>query len=248
MRLIVERSALEVFSQDQKNYSLSVFGTIVGEAGLLMSEIPSSSRFLTFVFGRYVFNMGSPIYYRIKDFIDRAAKALSHIQHIIVTIVIDPAAPDVLAVGFRSNEAVSVQAWASALDILTPERTCALMYKPGPSRDVHETRLAGLHGGLQGSGAVHFGTRYCIINLPTLESWEEDWAESTVLVPPQPEAQVAEAEEQGIDDEGQLNEEQPEGIEHLEGIGSSEATGVQLPFPRTEQAWTSVFVHRRNSV
>jgi hypothetical protein len=247
MRLIVELSALEVFSQHQRKYSLSVFGTIVAEAIPLMSGTSSSSRFPTYVFGRYIFGMASPIYHRIKDFVDRAVKALSQVQHIIITIVIDPAAPDVLAVGFRSNEAVSVQAWASALDTLTPEKSCALMYKPGPSKYVHEARLANLHGGLQGSGAVHFGTRYRIINLPTLENWEEDWGESAILVPPQPEAQVVETGEQEIEDAGQpdevvqlneeqlneeqlneeqLNKEQPEGTKHLEESGPSEVTGV----------------------
>jgi hypothetical protein len=258
MRLIVDRSALEVFSQQREHYRNSVFDTIVNEAHLLLSETPNSPRYSTYIFGQYIFNMTSPIYYRIKHFIDTAAIWLSRVQHAAVTIVVDPADLDILTVGSGIRVRESVQAWASALGILSLGKTCTLMHEPVPPGDVQEARLASLHAGLQGHGATHFGTQYCITDMPTLDCWTEVWGEGAISVPPQVEAR-AETEDREAEeptqpdvsislDEGQLVENaQPEENEDFRETGPPVVMGVQPSITRRVVVWTNYLIDRRHS-
>jgi hypothetical protein len=125
--------------------------------------------------GGFVFNIASPTYLRIKHFIDTTAKLLSHAPDAAVTIVIGP--EHVLLDRFAASIMAFAQVLGTAFATMTPPMTSTLMYKPRPTRDGWETRLAEVHTELQGAGATHLGNRYRIVDLPTLDRWTEDWEE-----------------------------------------------------------------------
>jgi hypothetical protein len=160
LKLIVTFPALEVFGQ--------LYSLITDDAQRLIT-------YPTYIFRGFVFNMASPKYFRIKHFMDTAAKCLSSAPDVAITIVVGPS--DVLLDRFPASITAFAQALGSAVDTMTPSRSCTLMYRPRPTHDEWETRLAEVHTGLQGSGATHLGTQYRIVNLPLLDSWTEEWGE-----------------------------------------------------------------------
>ena len=115
--------------------------------------------------------------------------------------------------------------------------------------DVHEAKLAALHGRLQGFEATYIGTQYHVIELPTLEDWREDGDESTILLPPQPKADIERPEDTESEnaiqpnDQHWVEDEQPDEEDRNESR-TPEPARVQLPFPWSDTRKNLLIGHR----